>query len=227
MFDINKTFIFIGIVIVIFIICVGLLIFAPRSINFHDATIYPILKYINENNSDIIHADFDKIENAPWIDWPDKDFVKGNVTIYPIFMFSILSEKRKNECINTFNLIQNIPDIKTCAFLKIDKTSRIQKHAQYKGLNNTLRCIIILKSVSTTTIDQCGIWVNGESKKIKSKNIYIYDSSKEHSIYNETDYPVYAFMIDIKRPEKIPDGISEREYDDNLYDFINTLTIET
>ena len=225
MFDFNSTFVFIGIVIVIFIICITLFLFAPKSINFYDSSTYPIIKYINENNLDIINDTLESIENDKWMEYPDKKYISGNVKIYPLFMFSVISEKRKDKCIELYNLFQNVPDIKTCAFIKIDKNSKLQKTTQWKSLSNTtLRCMFILKSVSSASIEQCAIWVNGEYKKLVSKNIIIFDSSKEHSIYNETDYPVYILMIDIKRPDKIPNGVSDRDYTDEIYDFINELT---
>ena len=107
MFDFNSTFVFIGIVIVIFIICITLFLFAPKSTNFYDSSTYPIIKYINENNLDIINNTLDLIENDKWMTYPDKKYISGNVKIYPLFMFSVISEKRKDKCIELYNLFQN------------------------------------------------------------------------------------------------------------------------
>lgn len=227
MFNINTTFICVGLVVIIFIVSVSLLIFAPKSINYHTLETYPILKFIHENNLDTIQKDLESIENSTkWINWPDKEYIKGTCSVYPLFMFSTSSKSRKNECSETYKLMQNVPDMKSCAFIKIDKKSKIMKQNQWKELSNeTLRGLFILKAVASATIDQCGIWVNGESKKLISKNLIIFDSSKEHSIYNDTDYPIYALLVDIKRPEKIPNGVSQREYSDELYDFVSDLNV--
>lgn len=228
MFDINATFICIGIIVIIFIICVSLLIFAPKSINYYPTETYPILKSIHENNNNIIMKEFENIENdKDWIDWPENEYVTGSCKIFPMYMFSTISKKRKNKCLKTYKLIKNMPDVITCAFIKIDKKSKLNKQSQWKELaNSTLRCLYILKSVSYAPIETCGIWVNGESKKLLPKNLIIFDSSKEHSIYNGTDYPLYALIIDIKRPEKIPNGISQREYSNDLYNFVCKLNDE-
>ena len=217
-----------GIVVIIFMISITLLIFAPKSINYYMPDTYPILKYICENNKNIINSNLDKIENnTDWIDWPDSENITGNCEIYPLFIFSTLSKKRKNQCIETFKLIKNIYDVKTCAFIKLDKNSKLNKQTQWKELSNeTLRCLFIIKSMPSASIDTCGIWVNGESKKITSNNLIIFDSSKEHSIYNETDCPIYALLIDIKRPEKISNGVSKREYSSEIYDFVFKLNSE-
>jgi aspartyl/asparaginyl beta-hydroxylase (cupin superfamily) len=226
MFDLNSTSIFIGLIVIVFIICVTLLIFAPKSINYYPIETYPILESIYENNKSIINKDFDDIENdTDWLDWPDMTYVSGTCKIFPMYIFSTLSKKRKQKCSKTYKLIKNMPNIKTCAFIKIDKKSKLNKQTECKELaNSTLRCLYILKSVSHAPIETCGIWVNGESKKLISNKIIIFDSSKEHSIYNGTDYPLYALMIDIKRPEKIANGISQREYSNELYNFVCKLT---
>lgn len=222
MIDLNSTSIFIGVSVIIFIICVLLLIFAPKSINYYPIETYPILKSICENNKNIINGDFENIENdVDWVPWPDPSYVSGKCSIFPIYIFSILSKKRKDKSLKTYKLIKNMPDVKTCAFIKIDKKSKLIKQTECKELSNsTLRCLYILKSVSSAPVETCGIWVNGESKKLISNKIIIFDSSKEHSIYNGTDYPLYALLIDIKRPEKIANGISKREYSNELYNFV-------
>jgi hypothetical protein len=228
MLNIDATFIYIGLVVVIFIVSVSLLIFSPKSVNYFDLETYPILKSIHENNKEIIISDFEKIENDPeWIDWPDKENIRGSCKVFPIYMFSTLSKSRKLKCLKSYNLIHNIPDVKSCGFIKIDKKSKINKQTQWNELaNSTLRCLFIIKSVSSAPVETCGIWVNGESKNIKPNTLVIFDSSKEHSIYNETDYPVYALFVDVKRPEKIPDGTSKREYSDELYEFVCNLNKE-
>lgn len=228
MFNIDTTFIYIGLFVIIFIISVSLLIFAPKSINYYTPDTYPILKSIHDNNKDIITGDFEKIENDQnWLAWPDSENTSGTCEVYPMYMFSTASKLRKAKCIALYNLIQNIPDVKSCAFIKIDKKSKINKQTQWKELaNTTLRCLFILKSVSSAPVETCGIWVNGESKKLISNSLVIFDSSKEHSIYNDTDYPIYALLIDLQRPEKIPNGISQREYSDELYDFVCGLNNE-
>jgi aspartyl/asparaginyl beta-hydroxylase (cupin superfamily) len=224
----DMSFIYIGIIVIIFIICITLLIFAPKSINYYDLDTYPILKYITENNKDVINNSYANIETDDgWVNWPDSSNVKGLCSIFPLFMFSTLSKNRKQKCQDLFKLMKNIPDVKSCAFIRIDKKSKIIKHTEWKDLsNNTLRCIFIIKSIASAPMDLCGIWVNGETKKLISGKCIIFDGSKEHSIYNETDYPVCALLLDIKRPYKIPNGISIREYSDDINDFVCKLNSE-
>ena len=138
----SIPYFWIGFVVVVFIISVTLMIFAPRSINFHQPTVYPIIKYIHENNIDVIKLDLQKIktpdksDSNQWIKWPDKTLVKGEYILYPLYMFSIVSKPRKLVCNATYKLIKNIPDVKTCSFLKIGANSAIKKHIDRNTTNN-------------------------------------------------------------------------------------------
>jgi aspartyl/asparaginyl beta-hydroxylase (cupin superfamily) len=225
----NIPYFWVGFVVVVFIISVTLLIFAPRSINFYQHTTYPIIKYIYENNIDIIKSDLQKIKNFDnldenqWIKWPDKKLVKNEYLIYPLYMFSIVSKLRKLVCDNTYKLIKNIPDVKTCTFLKIGANSSIKKHKKWKELaNESLSCLFILEA-PMASIDDCCIWINGESKKLTKNKMFIFDSSKEHSIVNLTDYPVYGLLLDIGRPKNIPNGVSDTLYTNEIFEFVKKL----
>lgn len=222
----NSVFMVIGVVVIIFIISVSLVLFAPRSINFYGHDTFPILKYINENNNQIIKDEFYKIKNNDdWLCFPDKKNISGTCEIWPIYMFNIKLDKRINQIEPLYQLIQNIPDIKTCTFMKLESKSCINKNKQWQALTDTLRCIYILDSPDDTA-EKCAVWVNGEAKKIKSFDLIIYDSSKEYSIYNNTKHPLHMLMLDIIRPDKISKGISDREYDDEVNDFIYKLSKE-
>ena len=222
---INSIFIWVGIVVVVLVFCVALLIFAPKSINFYRPETYPIIRYLHENNLQIIKDEFSKIKSSKnWLDYPIG--ITGKCKVFPIYMFNTLHEKNVKLCKDTYNLIQNIPDIKTCTFMNLYADSQIDKNKGLKLIcNNTLRCLIILNA-KNATINKCGIWINGEQKKIKKNELIIFDSSKEYSIYNKTQSDMEFLLIDVKRPYKVPFGVSEREYCTKIQEFIYKLNDE-
>jgi hypothetical protein len=226
-FSFTSTFLWIGIIIVIFIVSISLMIFAPGSVNYFDSKIYPGLQSISKHHMTTLEYELEcanesnELDN--WMQWPDANVVKGNCNLYPLYMFSTLSHKRQNVCQDTFKLLQQIPDVKTCTFAKIDVKSSIENHKEWKELcNKTLRCLIIISSPNASVV-KCGIWVNGESKQLHTGNIVVIDSSKEHSIYNKSDLPLYMLIVDITRPNNIPSGTSEREYSTEVHEFVNEL----
>jgi aspartyl/asparaginyl beta-hydroxylase (cupin superfamily) len=230
MFSFSSTFFWIGIVIVIFIVSVALMIFAPRSVNYFDASTYPELQTISKQHITTLEYELncanETEELSNWMRWPDTNYVKGNCTLYPLYMFSTLSHKRRMICSDTFKLLQKIPNVKTCTFVKIEVNSSIENHKEWKDLcNKTLRCLIVISS-SNAVIENCGVWVNGESKKLHTGDIIIMDGSKEHSIYNKSDLPLSMLLVDIERPESIPKGTSDRVYSNEIQEFVNELNRE-
>jgi aspartyl/asparaginyl beta-hydroxylase (cupin superfamily) len=226
----TSTFFCIGIIIVIFIVSVSLLIFAPKSVNYFDEKTYPELQTISKQHISTLEYELECANKSDgpstWMQWPDVKNVRGNCNLYPLYMFSTLSHKRQKVCSDTFKLLQRIPDVKTCSFAKIEINSSIENHKEWKDLcNKTLRCFIILSSPDAA-VENCGIWVNGETKKLHKGDLVIIDGSKEHTIYNKSDLTLSMLLLDIGRPESIPDGSSDREYSDEIQGFVNELNKE-
>ena len=216
----------IGIFVIIFVISFALLIFAPRSKNYYNSNIFPIIQYLNDNNKDVFFNDLEIIKkDKEWLIWPTS--VNNDVFVYPIFMFGIFSEYRKVKCNKSLKLINNIPNIKTFAYLKISKKSCIIKNKKWKDIsNNTFCCLFILEAPYVSKKDECCIWVDGETKKIVKNDLIVYDASKENSIINKSDYPIYILMLDVKKPLKYTLGISDVEYDNKVHDFLNKIKKE-
>jgi aspartyl/asparaginyl beta-hydroxylase (cupin superfamily) len=213
-----------GSIVFIFIICIFLLIFLPKSKNFYVPDTYPIIKYISENNINTIQEDLIIAKKSDkWVNWPDNKHITGECKLLPMYIFSTDNESIQKLCINTYNIFKNSPNIKTCTFLKIGKNSSMDSTTKWGELSNISLCCILVLENPISNIDKCGIWVNGESKKLKVNNMIIYDSSKEHSIYNKTNDDIYMLLLDIERPKKIPYGVSKKEYTDEVNDFITNL----
>ena len=225
MFNTN-TFIYIGIIVIVFIISVSLLIFAPKSKNYYKEETYPFIEYLHNNNAQLIKDEFYKIKNNDdWITYPDKKNITGKCSIWPMYMFSIESKKRISPVDDLYKIIKHIPDVKSCLFIKFEPKSEIGKSKLWKELSNdTLRCLLVLDSPNDMT--KCAMWVNGEVKKIKTNDLIIFDGSKDYSIYNKTKHPLHMLIIDVKRPEKSPKGNSDIEYDNEIHNLINKLIKE-
>ena len=213
----------VGVILIILIICLSLFIFAPKSINYYPDA-YPDITNIYNNSIHLIKKDLEKIKDKDWLKWPDKEHIVGNVSTYPLYMFSIPAIKRKKICYNTYSSIKKITNVKSCTFIKFDANSKLTKNQQWQELaNNTLRVLFILEAGFSTSDEKLGIWVNGEIKKIKDNSVIVYDSSKEHTIYNNTKVPMYLLLIDVARPNDVARGASTRKYDDQVQKFITRI----
>ena len=226
------SYINIGIFIIIFIIILSLVIFAPKSKNFYNNDIFPIVDYLYKNNDDVFIKDLqliknDETKNNLWIKYPDKEYIINTYLIYPIYIYGLYSYKRYILSMNTSQLINTIPNIKGISYLKLNQKSKIKKRKKWKEIsNNTLCCLFVLESVYTSNPEECCIWVNGEIKPLVKNKLIIYDSSKEHSIINDTDSPVYLLELDIKKPKELAFGTSDRTFNDDIKKIIKKIKKE-
>ena len=223
----SNIYINIGICVIIFIISLALVIFAPKSKNYYSEE-FPVIKYLYKTNNDIFIDDLELIKKEnDWLKWPDKKNVVNNYLIYPLYIFSMYSYKRCLLCSKTLNILNAMGNIKTISYLKISNNSLIKKSKKWKDVSNdTLCCLIILDAPYVNKEEDCCIWVNGEIKPIIKNKLIIYDSSKMNSIINKSNNNVYALMIDIKKSNKLIPGSSDVKYNKDVYKFINNLNKE-
>lgn len=237
----EYVFTYIGITIIIFIVCIFLVIFAPKSKNFFkkdelDLSQKDIFDILEDNsvledtmnNLGIsIEEEYEEVQenenNLRWIPWPDKNIIKEEVSFLPIFMFSKLNETNLTKFKKLFDKISNTKCVRSIYFVKLAPGAKFNKHTGWKELTNlSLRYIYCFNAYSLDE-NQSGIWVNGECKKLSRGSTYVYDASKEHSIYNYTSNGAIYLMIDFKRPNDIPDGYSTYELGEEKIEEIQDL----
>ena len=99
-----------------------------------------------------------------------------------IYLFNKLS-KDVFKIPNTYNLLTQIPELKSCIIFKISPDTYIKNQRDIIELsNNTIRCFIPLK---LSTILKNGLIVNDQIKILQNNNIILFDNSKNYSIFNK------------------------------------------
>jgi len=211
--------IWIATTVIIFIIFIILFIFAPKSKNFYSYEVFYPKKYIFEDNINIIKKEIENLKDDDWIDYYGKDLWgndKTNFKIFPLYMYDKYIKNNIIKCLNLF-LCTNLSNVKNIFLAKLDSKTRLNEFQEIKKLaNNTLRCCIGIK-MKTFGNKKVGIWVNGEIKEVELGKLLIFDSSKKHSLYNETKESCVLLIIDINRPNYIQRGESNidipKDYD--------------
>jgi hypothetical protein len=191
-----------AILIILFIITFTAFIFFPRGKNYFDyEKKCPELELFLDN-IEIIKNECINLEFKQWINNNLDNKISANV----IYLFNKLS-KDVFKIPNTYNLLTQIPELKSCIIFKISPDTYIKNQRDIIELsNNTIRCFIPLK---LSTILKNGLIVNDQIKILQNNNIILFDNSKNYSIFNKHKYePTYILSLDIKRSEKIPLGIS-------------------
>ena len=219
----ESSSIYIGVAVIIFIFCIFLVIFAPKSQNFFNKDKYTpeidslaksedffnIMKSTETKFSESAGLDEETPTLIKWEKWPDNTITSGNVELLPIFMFSTINKANSKTFAELVDIVKVIPEIQSIYFIRLDSNSKFVKHSGYAELvNKSLRYIYCLNA-DCYNEDQCGLWVNSEAKKMTRGESYIYDASKEHSLYNNTITPVIFFVVDFDRPLDVPFGYSE------------------
>jgi len=196
----------IAILIILFILTFAAFIFFPRGKNYFDyEKKCPDLEILLINK-DIIK---DECLNLEFKKWNDENLFEVNV----LYLFNKLS-KDVLKIPNTYNLLTQIPELKSCIIFKIQPNSYIKNQKDIIELsNNTIRCFIPLK---LSSVLKNGLIVNDQIKILQNNNIIMFDNSKNYSIFNKHKYePTYILSLDIKRPEKIPLGNSDVKKTEN------------
>ena len=214
-----------AIVIIIIVLCTSLVIFAPKNKSFFDRRIYPELELVSDPmHMQLIKDDINSLTPVDFMDYPDKDMWKYNDTshyeMFPFYMFGQFSRENLNKCPDTFKLAHNIPYIRTMAFIKIKSKSVLKVHRSWKDISNeTFKCFLGV-NVPTSDVNMCGVWVEGDAKKIEENKWVIFDSSKNHSIYNKHEKDCYMLMFDLQRPSNSI-GLSQKPLTEDVKNCIN------
>ena len=196
------------------VICLFLVIFAPSEKAFLNKEIYPPLDILSDAMQlHLIKDDLQRLNDQDFVDYPDPQMWKfnadSNYQIFPFYMFGTFAKKNIAACPDTFRLAHYIPYIRTMSFMKLGPKSVLKVHQSWKDLSNdTFRCILGL-DIPVNDIHACGIWVQGNVKKIEDDKWVVFDASKKHSMFNKQDKACYMLMFDLKRPTNVV-GLSEQ-----------------
>ena len=201
-----------AVAIVAFIIVVVLLIFAPASRNFYDISKFSIKDMppdaIEEVRDHLNIMMENQQEAVEWYSWPDKTAV-GDIAILPIyFQKKVWSTEEFGKLCGFLRSMQ----VESIYIVKMPKGTHFRKHSGWAHLSNqTLRYVYCIHSMSMSDRD-AGIWINGQIKTLKMDDVYVYDSSIEHSLYNDTYDDIYLLFVDLPRLNSAR-GISENKVD--------------
>lgn len=202
----------------IYILIIVILIYYYNKIsNFYSYNIYyPELNILIKNHKNIL-KDILKIKNN-WIEWPEKTLYKGDTwKIVPFYAFGKYIDSSCKLCPNIYNIIKKIPNKKTVLLSKLKANTKLDAHMGWADLANyILRC-----HYGIIVPDNCYIHVMNEKRKIKEKNIIVFDDSKLHYAENNSNSDRIILIIDMPRPRNISKGTSTIKKSNELISLIN------
>ena len=221
-----------GTVIAIIVLCIIMMVFLPSNKNFYKSSVFDdsSSKSTIDRLCTILIGGMDDrfvkkklqrfvsdIESHQWCPYPGDSWMtadKNQVFKYIPFVPNDITglEKGILEIAgwDSKDMISSSKGVVLSGLLKIDENSIMNPHKTWRTLGNaTLRCLIPLKSPSSD-IDDCGVWVDNDIRRIKFGEMIIFDHSKMWSLYNkEEDSSCIFLFIDISRPWAAHLGSSE------------------
>ena len=162
---------------------------------FYNTSFFPFAKKL-ESNWVTILDEFDKLDEGI-IPYLERDLYEGNSEVFPFLFFGEQDETRCRLCPKTWDIIKDIPGIKTGAFSILRAGTEILPHTGFtsKVLRSHLGLIIP---------SDCAMIVGGERYSWREGECVIFDDTVEHSAYNRSNKDRAVLLIDVERPKKIP-----------------------
>ena len=196
---------------------------------YNSLEIFPALGILRDN-AHIMLAEALKVPK--WTPWPEDlfDVRYGNAhewTVFPFLHTFPAQDESKitwvestcTHCPQTAQLLRGIPNIRTALFSRLGPHTDLSAHTGWADLaNHVLRCHV---SLSIPRGDACGLNVCREVRLHQQGGVIVFDDSKLHKAFNRTDEPRYVLILDILRPDGVPEGIAEGGHTQQLDNFID------
>ena len=190
--------------------------------------IYPELKILLDNINDLI-TESETI--STWVPWPEDHYTTGSDwTVFPFlhtFPASDISkmtwiQSTSLHCPKTLSLLKRIPNIRTALFSRLGPGTKLSYHTGWADLANyVLRCHINIKIPNPEEDGLCGLCVNEIIEYHRQGDIIVFDDSKKHYAFNDSNSDRIVLIVDILRPLSIPLGTAVGGHTNELDKFVS------
>jgi beta-hydroxylase len=191
----------------------------PAKPFYEVGEVYPFLTKFRDHHH-VLVEELKKVNDNLWRPWPEKELY-GTVSswlVFPFYGFEHWIDANCERCPETTKLLKSIPGLRTALYSCLGPKSSIRPHKGWGVLaNHVLRCHYGLLAP-----DNCGIWVEGESRQQKNGAWLIFDDSRFHSGFNFSEVYKLVLLIDIERPAWMEKGNSDVEVTLELSDLVQS-----
>jgi beta-hydroxylase len=119
---------------------------------------------------------------------------------YFLYAFGYKSESNCRRCPETARLLEQIPGLKTAFFSILAPNKHIPRHrGAYKGLIRVHLGLLVPEP-----IEACRMELDGEIVHWEEGQLVIFDNTRHHEVWNDTDDRRVVLLFDIVRPLAFP-----------------------
>lgn len=196
--------------------------------------------FMSPENMRLLRNEADSIPQ--WTAWPEKNHYESerddeehtypaSWTVFPLCHTFPATDPSARKWINatssytphTTALLKSIgPALRTALFSRLDPRTRLGDHSGWADLANHVLRVHIPIQIPTGEYNDglCGTWVDGCVETHSNDRIICFDDSKLHRAFNYSDEERVVLIIDLARPENIPEGTAVGGHTDELEAFI-------
>jgi len=188
----------------------------PPLPSFHDwRDVFPELNALVEAR-DVIREEARHVAETGWKEWPEEHYSDGGAQDWKVFPFAHTfpaNDPSKTRfipstcalCPKTASLLRGLgPLVRTALFSRLGPGARISSHRGWADLaNHVLRCHL---GLDVPAGGACAVWCDGEVKCHTQGDVVVFDDSKLHKAYNETEHTRVVLIVDLARPAWMPKG---------------------
>ncbi len=167
---------------------------------FYPSSTFPVLSTINSEFFTPLKGD------KAWIEWPEKELYDNQNcwNIIPFFAFGCWVEDNCDRYTALANWLKMIPNLRLATLSRLSPKTSLHPHKGWGShSNHVLRAHYGVKIPSL-----CYVQVDEEIRFHEQDEWMVFDDSKTHMAANLSDRDRIVLIVDIERPDCIPNGTS-------------------
>ena len=159
---------------------------------FYDTSCFPFAERLEDKWADVL-AEFQKLKTGTF-PYPETDLYLGEWDVFPFVFFGEIFIDNCKACPTTWELLRQIPGMKTASFSILRSSTEISPHTGFT--KKVIRCHLALE-----VPDHCAIIVGDEPRLWEKGKCLFFDDTVEHSAYNRSTKDRIVLLLDVDRNE--------------------------
>jgi aspartyl/asparaginyl beta-hydroxylase (cupin superfamily) len=163
-----------------------------------DVDLIPALATL-EDNWRTVREELDALDLASFSAWPERQiYTNDGWKVFGFFAFGRRLDENCRRCPNTTGLLEALPGMVTAGFSRLAAGAQILPHCGYEGYSGYhLRAHL---GVAVPRSADCGLIVNGETRRWQEGKCLLFDDSSQHSAWNHGPGDRVVLLVDVRNP---------------------------
>jgi aspartyl/asparaginyl beta-hydroxylase (cupin superfamily) len=143
--------------------------------------------------------------------FPERQLYESGWDVFPFYAFGRRLQKNCKLCPETARLLEQVPDLTTAAFSRLEPGTHIKPHVGYQDT-------VLRYHLGLIVPENCALRVGPETRTWQEGRSLVFDDTTEHEAWNRSDSVRIILIIDFAKsgadftpPEFIKNRLNELE----------------